>query len=1033
MSYRAFGGIHRSSTQNVVNSQYQSSNISLITGQVGEINSLIQVESDISGDIELNGNLDITGNLTAYYMFLSSYPPNINSAENSVVPKAYVDLMTTGLQPIGKVLVTANSTIENQNGTGFTTSPSNFNVVYPITPNINYTIDSGQVFRVDGIDLTSGNNVLLNYSINEIDNGVYIYTITSSIIPNVFYGKFTRSTTQLPTGSNAKAAYVQIIQGATSELTSWVQTNYNTENPSAPVVVGTSSLIFSEFYSIGLRLGQGLYASYVNDLVYANVNSNLNFLTNILVTNNSNEIQIQGTNITFTSNDNTTISLLMNFASSENASIQVNSLGNMFFNLMSSNNTITIPAGNIICNEGNILITNLGNTNSNFPTLTLQTSESSTNLNEPIIFTTTGVGDCILELPNTTNSFYLPIGNVQINQGNLLIRNLYNTYPSIYFTATDENGNTTNTSQIYNSNNGNLYITIGNANTCVIDGSLEVGGNITYSGTTSFNNLNVTGNSTIGTNNGNTFTVYATSTFDSFASFNGGVAINNGCSCQGNFDITGNNTLSGNNANAHYYSLYEQPFSIAIDITIYQSTTFVVIATNPLFNSVTNTSGQGGYIYLSSDYGTTWIQFNSTNTSGYINGPLGWSAISINVVTSPYTEVFITACDNFNHQIYWLVWPFISNVLPVVYNVIIFNANYNNVSMTGCSKYYYTSQPFHVVVAGDNQNKAIFYYSSNNYVITQETTSDSRFGGGICLTSNGISYAVYKQSISSLTTTNFNFSTWQNVNISANNYFNDVDCSSDGTYVTFCGPTNAFNSSQQAIVAYSNNSGLTFSYILINTQIFYDSSSRYVSISLSSTGQCQIMVDNVNGNISASTNYGVTWISLGKITNALPNSIVLNPSSTPGQLSFYIATNIGIFYFGSNPNIGGGLYIDSAVYISNMCSATSFYQYSDQRIKNNIELIDGNFAISKICQLRPVTYTRIWPTYNYTREAGMIAQEMEIIFPELVYTNTNKNQFKEINYIGLIPYLIQCIQNQQKEISVLQKEISLLKEHLNLI
>jgi hypothetical protein len=47
-------------------------------------------------------------------------------------------------------------------------------------------------------------------------------------------------------------------------------------------------------------------------------------------------------------------------------------------------------------------------------------------------------------------------------------------------------------------------------------------------------------------------------------------------------------------------------------------------------------------------------------------------------------------------------------------------------------------------------------------------------------------------------------------------------------------------------------------------------------------------------------------------------------------------------------------------------------------------------------------------------QTGFLAQEVEKIFPELVRTD-NKG-YLAVNYVGLIPYLIQSAKEQQKEI-----------------
>ena len=62
-------------------------------------------------------------------------------------------------------------------------------------------------------------------------------------------------------------------------------------------------------------------------------------------------------------------------------------------------------------------------------------------------------------------------------------------------------------------------------------------------------------------------------------------------------------------------------------------------------------------------------------------------------------------------------------------------------------------------------------------------------------------------------------------------------------------------------------------------------------------------------------------------------------------------------------------------------------------------------------------------TYNYKADAdkekqlGVIAQEIEAIYPELI--TTNEQGYKMVNYTGLIPVLLQAIKEQQQIIEQL--------------
>lgn len=93
---------------------------------------------------------------------------------------------------------------------------------------------------------------------------------------------------------------------------------------------------------------------------------------------------------------------------------------------------------------------------------------------------------------------------------------------------------------------------------------------------------------------------------------------------------------------------------------------------------------------------------------------------------------------------------------------------------------------------------------------------------------------------------------------------------------------------------------------------------------------------------------------------------------------------------------------------------------SDINLKNNIEKIDN----SQFEKLNPVLF-------NYKNDIqkkkhyGLIAQELETIYPELVSNNTG---FKSVNYIELIPIILSQMKSMQQEIDKLKEELNEIKK-----
>ena len=99
-------------------------------------------------------------------------------------------------------------------------------------------------------------------------------------------------------------------------------------------------------------------------------------------------------------------------------------------------------------------------------------------------------------------------------------------------------------------------------------------------------------------------------------------------------------------------------------------------------------------------------------------------------------------------------------------------------------------------------------------------------------------------------------------------------------------------------------------------------------------------------------------------------------------------------------------------------NSTDFNSLSDKNKKDNIEsLVDAINVINKIV---PVSFT--WKD-NGNKAYGVIAQDVEEILPDIV--STNKEGVKSVSYTQIIPFLIQVIQEQHKEIQKIKAVVDL--------
>ena len=160
-------------------------------------------------------------------------------------------------------------------------------------------------------------------------------------------------------------------------------------------------------------------------------------------------------------------------------------------------------------------------------------------------------------------------------------------------------------------------------------------------------------------------------------------------------------------------------------------------------------------------------------------------------------------------------------------------------------------------------------------------------------------------------------------------------------------------------------------------------------------------------------------------TTASNNAIIINRS---GQTRVAVPEQGGAYSSDWPTGWGGGL--SSYDFLAQSIKASNYVTRSDRRLKNTILNIDSA-AMFKFLNLRPVTF--YWnqdkprdPNMQY----GLIAQEVETLFPELVNTGVDSMQTKSLNYQALHALSLKVIQSQQAEIETLKKKQADLEKRL---
>ena len=116
---------------------------------------------------------------------------------------------------------------------------------------------------------------------------------------------------------------------------------------------------------------------------------------------------------------------------------------------------------------------------------------------------------------------------------------------------------------------------------------------------------------------------------------------------------------------------------------------------------------------------------------------------------------------------------------------------------------------------------------------------------------------------------------------------------------------------------------------------------------------------------------------------------------------------------------------------SGVMYATQFINSSDERLKENIEPINQSASVELITNIN--TYSFNYKNDNEKKKRfGVIAQEIKELAPELVNERKmNKDDdetYLGVDYIGLIPHLINTVKYQQSMIELMNKRIDELEK-----
>lgn len=235
-------------------------------------------------------------------------------------------------------------------------------------------------------------------------------------------------------------------------------------------------------------------------------------------------------------------------------------------------------------------------------------------------------------------------------------------------------------------------------------------------------------------------------------------------------------------------------------------------------------------------------------------------------------------------------------------------------------------------------------------------------------------------------------------------------------------------------VTSSKISGITTSSISEGTNLYYTDTRARAAISVSGSG-------------SYNSSTGVITVT-GAVTsvNTLTGAVTLTTSNIGEGTNLYytdtraraaISAGTGVTISTGQISIGQAVATGSNVQFNSLGIGTGpsgttgeiratnnvTAYYSDDRLKTRLGNISS--ALDKICGLNGFYYqaneTAQKLGYTVKREIGLSAQEVELVFPELIAPAPIDSKYKTLYYEKLIPVLVEAIKELTHRVKLLEK------------
>lgn len=212
----------------------------------------------------------------------------------------------------------------------------------------------------------------------------------------------------------------------------------------------------------------------------------------------------------------------------------------------------------------------------------------------------------------------------------------------------------------------------------------------------------------------------------------------------------------------------------------------------------------------------------------------------------------------------------------------------------------------------------------------------------------------------------------------------------------------------------------------INGSPGYNSVGGGVNI-IAGTTSCWSLVSGSHSDVSIQGGQNLATSDAGSIVvqgGYTIGSVCPPPGATGGNIIIQSGLGSGTGTNGTiqlmNGNVGVGTAAPSQRLhvVGNICYTGAIAACSDERYKTDIHPLQNSLA--GLMQLQGVSYnwkTQVFSDMGFSdrKQIGFIAQDLEKIFPEMVFTDDKG--YKSIDYSRLTPVLVETIKEQQKQIA----------------